>query len=170
MLLNLSHDTSELNCKAIEMWRIKDGQEKYQHATEIVVLNDCWWSNGARSLLYKHHLQLLANKLNMSIRVAHYPPYTSKYNPIEHKMFCHVHRACEWVMFTSVEVVQQLMMNTKTEQWLNVSVDIDHTIYKTWKKVPKECEELVRSIPHRDSILPQRNYVIHPNKKYEVIF
>lgn len=170
MTLNLSHDTSELNCKAIENRWTQEGQQRYPHATEIVALNDCWWSNGYRSLLYKHELQLLANRMNMNIRIAHYPPCTSKYNPIEHKLFCHIHRACEWVMFTDVELVQQLMARAKTEQWLTVSVDIDHAVYQTGRKVPKKFEQSVRNIPHRDELLQQWNYVIKPNKNYQVIF
>jgi hypothetical protein len=170
ILLNTSHDTSELNCKAIENWRVSEWKEQYSQATEIVILNDSWWSNAANSLLYKHELQLLSNRINQSIRVAHYPPYTSKYNPIEHKLFCHVHRSCEWTMFTSVEVVQQLMAKTTTKQWLVVNVDVDNNIYKSWRRIPKNLEKIVRKIPHRDKVLPQRNYVIHPDNDYEVIF
>jgi hypothetical protein len=166
MLLNTSHDTSEFNCYAIEKWRIWVGKVQYPKAKEIVIFVDCWWSNARNSLLYKHYLQLLVNKLNINIRIAHYPPYTSKYNLIEHRMFCHVHRSCEWVMFTSLELVQQLMAKTKTKEWLTVSVEIDKNIYVVGRKIPKLFEQDVRNIAIRDEVLPQRNYVIKPNKNY----
>lgn len=169
MVLNTSHDTSEFNCKAVEKWWLSLWKELYPNAKEIVCFADSWWSNWSRSLLYKHYLQLLSNNLNMPIRITHYAPYTSKYNLIEHRMFCHVHRACEWVMFTDLDIVQQTMAQTTTEQWLTVMVDVDGTIYEIGKKIPKEFEQIVRDIPHRDKILPQWNYVIYPNKEYKVI-
>lgn len=169
MTLNMSHDTSELNCDAIGERRLTKWKQEYSTATEIVIFADCGWSNSYRSLLYKHYLQLLANKLNINIRITHYPPYTSKYNLIEHRMFCHVHRSCEWVMFTAIEIVQQLMAKTRTNEWLTIEVWINKTIYETWRKIPKEHEEKVRSIAHHDDILPNRNYVIKPNKEYQVI-
>jgi hypothetical protein len=169
LYLSTSHDTSEFNCHWVEVRRLTEGKDHYPNAKEIVILADGGWSNSSRSWLYKHYLQLLANKLDIAIRIAHYPPYTSKYNPIEHKLFCHVHRACEWSMFTSLPVVQELMSKTHTSKWLSVSVWIDTNIYFTKKKIPKEYDETVRSIPHRDDVLPQRNYVIHPNKLYLVI-
>ena len=169
MVLNTTHDTSEMNCNAIELRWTQEWSIHYKDASEIVLLLDCGWSNASNSLLYKHYLQLLANKIGISIRITHYPPYTSKYNPIEHKMFCHVHRSCEWVMLTNVEIAQQLIEKTSTEQWLKVSVSIDSHVYETKKKIPKEHVQTVRNIPHRDGVLPQRNYVIKPSKEYHVI-
>ena len=169
MVLNTTHDTSEMNCNAIWLWWLQEWSIHYKDASEIVLLLDCGWSNASNSLLYKHYLQLLANKIGISIRITHYPPYTSKYNPIEHKMFCHVHRSCEWVMLTNVEIAQQLIAKTSTEQWLKVSVSIDSHVYETKKKIPKEHVQTVRNIPHRDGVLPQRNYVIKPSKEYHVI-
>lgn len=166
MILNMSHDTSELNCNAIKTRWLSHGKHQYPSATEIVILNDCWWSNGVRSLLYKYYLQCLSNEINMRIRIAHYPPYTSKYNPIEHRMFCHVHQSCEWAMFTSLEVVKELIAKTYTKTWLSVNVSIDRWTYETKKKIPKIYEQLVRNIPDRDALLPQRNYVVNPNKEY----
>jgi hypothetical protein len=169
MILNTTHDTSELNCNGIKERWFTIWKETYPNATEIVVLNDCWGSNASNSLLYKHYLQRLSNEINMAIRITHYPPYTSKYNPIEHRMFCHVHKSCEWVMFTSLEVVKELVAKTRTKQWLQVNVSIDEWVYATKKKIPKWHEKEVRAIPHRDDVLPQRNYVIKPNKDYLLI-
>lgn len=72
-------------------------------------------------------------------------------------------------MFTEMELVQKLMAKTKTEQGLEVMVDIDERIYQTGRKIPKQFEQSVRNIPHRDELLPQWNYVIKPNHKYEVV-
>ncbi len=81
-------------------------------------------------------------------------------------MFCHVNRSCEWVMFTSVEIVKQLISKTKTKQWLSVDVIIDDNKYEIKKKIPPKYKQLVRDIPHRDDLLPNRNYTIHPNENY----
>jgi len=101
------------------------------------MLADGGGSNSSRSYLFKFYLQKLSNEIGIEIRIAHYPPYTSKYNPIEHKMFCHVTRACEGVVFKNVEIVKELIEKTHTKVGLKVLVTIKDKIYETGKKV---CE------------------------------
>ncbi len=90
--IGTSHDTSEFACDSINYWWLTYGSILYPLATSILLLCDGGGSNSSRSYLFKENLQNLSNKLGIEIRVAHYPPYTSKYNPIEHRLFPHISR------------------------------------------------------------------------------
>ena len=94
----------------------------------------------------------------MEIRVAHYPPYTSKYNPIEHRLFPHLTRACQGVIFTSVALVQDLMAKATTQTGLAVSVNISHKAYATGRKVAVNFKEPMGVIFNDE--LSQWNYRI----------
>ena len=103
----------------------------------------------------------MAGEIGVEIRIAHYPPYTSKYNPIEHRLFPHVTRACRGAIFHSVEVVKRLMARTKTRQGLSVTVQIIDKVYETGRKV---TDTFKQNIPVLfDDILPQWNYRAVPN-------
>ena len=86
----------------------------------MLLLCDCGGSNNARYYIFKENLQKLTDELNIEIRIAHYPPYTSKYNPIEHRLFPHITRACEGVVFKRIEIVNELMSKAKTSAGLTV--------------------------------------------------
>ena len=89
-------------------------------------------------------------------RQYHYPAYCSKYNPIEHRLFPHVTRACQGVVFASIDLVMRLIKRTKTEKGLRVAVNLIKTVYKTGRKV---CESFKKNMPIIfDSILPKWNY------------
>jgi len=105
----------------------------YPNATSILVLCDGGGSNSSRHYIFKQDLQELADTIE--IRIAHYPPYCSKYNPIEHLMFPHVTRACQGVVFSSLKLVKQLIENTQTQAGLKVFVHIIDKTYKTRRKV-----------------------------------
>ncbi len=92
--LNTSHDTSELACDSVAAWWEADGRAAYPGASKLLVLCDGGGSNSASRYVFKEELQKLATRLGLEIRVAHYPPYCSKYNPIERRLFPHVTRAC----------------------------------------------------------------------------
>ena len=96
----------------------------YPLATSILLLCDGGGSNSARTYLFKEALQNLSNELGIELRIAHYPPYTSKYNPIEHRLFPHVSRVCEGVIFDSVETVRELMATATTKTGLEVFTTI----------------------------------------------
>jgi len=85
--LNTSHDTGELCCDSIEQWWELHGHSAYPHAQRLLILCDGGGSNSATHYLFKEDLQRLANRLRLELRVAHYPPYCSKHNPIEHRVF-----------------------------------------------------------------------------------
>jgi hypothetical protein len=127
--LGTSHDTSEFACDSFRYWWYTYGCNHYPHATSILVLCDGGGSNSSRQYLFKQDLQQLADEIGVEIRIAHYPPYTSKYNPIEHRLFPHVTRACQGVIFTSVELVKELMEKTHTQTVMKAFVHIIDYIY-----------------------------------------
>jgi hypothetical protein len=104
--LNTSHDTSELACDSLAAWWEGHGRVTYPGATKLLVLCDGGGSNSASRYVFKERLQELADRLGVEIRVAHYPPYCSKYNPIEHRLFPHLTRACRGVIFRTLETVR----------------------------------------------------------------
>lgn len=151
-----SHDTSEFACDSFRHWWYNHGREAYPHATSILVLCDGGGSNSSRHYLFKQDLEILADEIGVEIRIAHYPPYCSKYNPIEHRLFPHITRACQGVIFTHLETVTELISNTYTKTGLKVFVQVIDKIYKTGRKVAKTFKKEMRIV--FDEILPRWNY------------
>jgi hypothetical protein len=154
--LGTSHDTSEFACDSFRRWWYTYGRHHYPHATAILVLCDGGGSNSSRHHLFKQALQTLADEIGVEIRIAHYPPYCSKYNPIEHRFFPHVTRACQGVIFTSIELVKELMEKTSTATGLKAFVHIIDRVYETGHKVTADFKENLRIV--FDDFLPQWNY------------
>lgn len=151
--LGNSHDTGEFAC---DSWWYTYGRQLYPNATAILALCDSGGSNSARHYLFKQDLQALADEIGIEIRVAHYPPYCSKYNPIEHRLFPHVTRACQGVIFTSMDLVKELMAKTNTTTGLQAFVHIIDKVYETGRKVAADFKETMRIV--FDDFLPQWNY------------
>jgi len=162
MTLGISHDTSEFACECVRQWWLTYGYIAYPKATALLLLCDCGGSNNARYYLFKEELQRLANELNIEIRIAHYPPYTSKYNPIEHRLFPHITRACKGVIFKSIELVNDLMAKAKTKTGLKVFSGILTNTFETGRKVAEDFKETMRI--QFDDYLPQWNYAAVPEK------
>jgi Rhodopirellula transposase DDE domain len=101
--IGTSHDTGEFACDSIRYWWQHYGSVHYRSASSLLLLWDGGGSNSSRQYLFKQDLQALVNELGIEIRIAHYPPYTSKYNPIEHRLFPHLTRVCQGVIFDSVD-------------------------------------------------------------------
>lgn len=158
--LGTSHDTSEFACECIRQWWLSHGSIEYSKANSILLLCDCGGSNNARYYLFKEDLQRLSDDLGIEIRIAHYPPYTSKYNPIEHRLFPHITRACQGVVFKSVELVNQLMSKAKTTTGLKVFSSILDKTFKTGRKVADGFKESMQI--RFDNFLPQWNYRAMP--------
>jgi len=154
--LGTSHDTSEFACDSFRHWWDTYGRKHYPDATSILVLCDGGGSNSARHYIFKQDLQELADEIDVEIRIAHYPPYCSKYNPIEHRLFPHVTRACQGVVFTSVELVKELMENTHTKTGLRAFVHVIDKAYQTGQKVVADFKENMRIV--FDEFMPQWNY------------
>lgn len=158
--IGTSHDTSEFACEAIRQWWNQQGSQQYQTAGSILLLCDGGGSNSSRQYLFKQDLQALVNELGIEIRIAHYPPYTSKYNPIEHRLFPHLTRVCQGVIFESVEMVKDLMAKAKTQTGLKVFVSILDQVYQTGRKVTEEFKQTMEIV--FDDYLPQWNYTAKP--------
>jgi Rhodopirellula transposase DDE domain len=164
--LNTSHDTSEFACDCLLDWWERFGRGQYPGARTILLLCDGGGSNPADNSngvahVFKAGLQRLADAVGREVRVAHYPPYTSKYNPIEHRLFCHLTRACRGVILRSIDLCAGLMRKAKTRSGLSVVVDIVEKVYRTGAKVSEAAKDAVRII--RDEVLPMWNYRILPN-------
>jgi hypothetical protein len=160
MNLGTSHDTSEFAGDSMRYWWANYGSILYPLATSILILCDGGGSNSSRSYLFKEQLWKLSQEIGIEIRIAHYPPYTSKYNPIEHRLFPHITRACTGVIFDSHETVRNLMATAKTRSGLKVFSHVIDKVYYTGKKVAQDFKENMNII--FDEYLPQWNYVVKP--------
>ena len=160
--LNTSHDTSELACDSIAAWWEEQGRAAYPRATSLLVLCDGGGSNSASQYLFKEELQGLADRLGIEIRVAHYPPYCSKYNPIEHRLFPHVTRACRGVIFRTLEMVRDYMAKAETSTGLGVTVGILDKVYQTGRKCAEGFKETMKIV--FDEVLPKWNYRAVPSR------
>jgi hypothetical protein len=159
--IGTSKDTSQFACDCLRSWWLQHGRLRYPNATTILALCDGGGSNGSRHYIFKEDLQQLADELGIEIRIAHYPPYCSKYNPIEHRLFPHITRACQGVLFTSVNLVKQLIEKTTTSKGLKVFVKIIETTYQNGRKVADNFKQTMRII--LDDFLPAWNYRATPN-------
>ena len=159
--LGTSHDTGEFACDSIERWWEEKGRGLYPRARSILLLCDGGGSNSASQYLFKEDLQKLVDRLGIEIRVAHYPPYCSKYNPIEHRLFPHVSRACQGVIFESVGLVKELMEKASTSTGLRVTVDILDKVYQTGRKYAEGFKKDMKIV--FDDILPKWNYRAVPS-------
>ena len=158
--IGTSHDTAEFACDGIRRWWHQYGHQHYPGATSMLLLCDGGGSNRARQYLFKQDLQTLVNELGIEIRIAHYPPYTSKDNLIEHRLFPHITRACQGVIFQRVEMVQELMAKAQTQTGLTVFAAIVDKVYQTGRKVSQKFKETMEIV--FGEYLPQWNYTAKP--------
>lgn len=154
--LNTSKDTSEFCCDCVKDWWETYGKGQYLQASRMLILANGGGSNSSRQYIFKEDLQKLANEIGIEIKMAHYPPYTSKYNPIEHRLFCHVTRACAGTIFTSVKLVKELMNKTCTSTGLRVITSIKDKVYKTARKASDDFRQHLPIV--FDDFLGQWNY------------
>lgn len=156
MLLSVGPDTSQLACDAIWRWWQRLGHRHYVGAPRMLLLCDCGGSNGYRHNVFKEELHYLAEDLGMSIRVAHYPPGCSKYNPIEHRMFCHVTRALQGVVLKTVDITKQFIARATTATGLRVVAEAARHSYQ---KGLTASADFLTNMPIRfHNFLPALNY------------
>jgi transposase len=158
--IGTSHDTSEFACESLRRWWSEQGRYDWPGATDLLVLCDGGGSNSSRHYIFKQDLQDLADEWGLEIRIAHYPPYCSKYNPIEHRVFPHLTRVCQGVVFKSIDLVKELMEKAKTKTGLAVQVRILDKLFETGRKVASDFKETMRIV--FDEYLPDWNYVAMP--------
>lgn len=155
-----SHETAEFIIDNLRWWWTDFGRFHYQDATHILILCDCGGGNGYRHHLFKVLLQKLAKEIGVKIVVVHYPPYCSKYNPIERKLFSHAHRTIQNTVLTSLEQVKELMLKTRHAKGLTVEVRIVDKIYPLKQHSSKDAIDEKKILRHHD--LPLFSYTIIP--------
>lgn len=160
--LGLSHDTSRFACDSLAAWWNRHGRPAYPDARRLLLLCDGGGSNASKRYVFKYHLERLAERLGLELRIAHYPPYCSKYNPIEHRFFPHVTRACQGLLLTSLEITCQAMARASTRQGLRTTVDVLTGDYPLKEKYPDQYPETMRI--RFDEELPVWNYRAIPVK------
>ena len=157
------HDTPAFAVEAVRRWREQMGRPTYPEATELLITADGGGSNGSRARLWKTELQQLADETGLRITVCHFPPGTSKWNKIEHRMFCHITQNWRGRPLVSHEAIVHLIGSTTTRAGLTIRADIDTNPYPTGIKVTDAELAAVRLEPaefHGDW-----NYVISPNDR-----
>jgi hypothetical protein len=155
------HDTAEFAAAALWRWWGKMGKERYGEAKKILIMADGGGSNGSRSRLWKAALQGLANKTGLVIQVCHFPPGTSKWNKIEHRMFSYITQNWRGRPLISHEIVINLIANTSTRGGLKIRAELDTGHYETGKKVSDE--ELKKIKLKHAKFHGDWNYSISPN-------
>jgi len=158
--VGMDHDTARFAGEAIRRWWKKMGSKRHRGASELLITADGGGSNSSRCRLWKVALQELATWLEMPIHVSHFPPGTSKWNKIEHRMFCHITQNWRGRPLISHEVIIHLIANTSTEQGLRIKAELDDANYPLNVKVSDA--ELATVKIKRHKFHGEWNYVIHP--------
>lgn len=159
--LGTSKDTAEFVADCLRHWWFNYGRQLYLSASAVLILADGGGSNSSRHFIFKSELEKLANELSIEIRMAHFPPYCSKWNPVEHRVFPHLTRAMQGVILTSHKLVQSLLEKATTRTGLKVFVNIIENVYLTGRKVAADYYETMRIV--FDDYLSRWNYRAVPS-------
>ena len=160
--LGVSHDTCRFACDSLGFWWETYGHRAYPDARRLLLLCDGGGSNATNRYGFKYYLERLANRIGLAIHVVHYPAYCSKYNPIEHRFFPHVTRACQGLLLTSMEVTCQAMSRASTKQGLKTTVHILEGDYPLKEGYPEDYPKTMKI--RFDEELPAWNYRAVPAK------
>jgi hypothetical protein len=159
---DITSDTAEFAVNAIRTWIERIGRQRYPHMRELTITADCGGSNGARVRLWKVELQKLADESGLTLRVLHYPPGTSKWNRIEHRMFCHITQNWRGQPLESRMAVVELIGATTTKTGLTVECALDERTYEKGIRIKKS--EMKRLDIEGDAFHPEWNYTIKPRR------
>ena len=158
--LGTSHDTSEFAVSSIAYWWEAVGKTNFPDAGRIYITCDGGGSNGSRSRNWKYELQQFSNNTGLEILVSHYPPGTSKWNKIEHRMFCYISKNWQGQPLVDIETVISLISNTTTKKGLTISCRLDEKIYETGRKISDDDPSSLNITPC--DTLGKWNYIIKP--------
>lgn len=164
--IGISHDTAEFAIAAIRRWWHQLGCQRYAAPRRLLITADSGGSNSPRTRLWLTELQSLANELEMIIEVCHFPPGTSKWNKIEHRLFCHITRNWKGVPLETLEIVVSLIGSTTTEEGLEVHAWLDSKTYEKGRKVSDT--ELSAVQIRRNPFHGDWNYEVHPRLKSKI--
>jgi hypothetical protein len=158
--VGISNDTAQFAVNSIRCWLDTMGRERYPDMNQLMITADGGGSNGSRVRLFKIELQRLAQETGLTIRVCHYPPGTSKWNKIEHRLFCHITQTWRGKPLVSRETVVELIASTTTRTGLVVRCELDTRDYPKGIKVSDE--EMDSLNIEGDAFHPEWNYTISP--------
>ena len=158
--VGIDHNTAEFAVATINRWWKEMGKPTYPKAKRLLITADGGGSNASRSHLWKNYLQKLADELKIELAVCHFPPGTSKWNKIEHRMFSHITRNWRGKPLRSHEIMVNLIGNTKTRKGLEIKSILDSGAYETGKKVSRQEREDLNI--KRDAFHGEWNYKIAP--------
>lgn len=161
--LGMSHDTAEFASASVFRWWECIGKNTFPNADKIYITCDGGGSNGSRIWMWKYYLQELSDKTNLEIHVSHFPPGTSKWNKIEHRLFCYISKNWEGKPLVDIETVVNLIGSTTTKEGLKVVCEVDENTYLTGIKISEEQKESVNI----EFLGPNEkwNYIIRPREK-----
>jgi hypothetical protein len=154
------HDTAVFAVDTIRRWWNTMGKERYPEASELMITADGGGSNGSRVRLWKLELQKFANEIGFSVRVSHFPPGTSKWNKIEHKMFSYISMNWRGRPLVTHEVIVNLIANTTTNSGLQINAELNRNTYPTGIKVSDLEFESINI--KRNEFHGEWNYIISP--------
>jgi transposase len=160
--VGIDHDTASFAVETIRRWWHAMGKEKYPEAKRLMITADGGGSNGSRLRLWKLELQMLADETGLAIGVSHFPPGTSKWNKIEHRLFSFISKNWRGKPLTSLQVIVSLIAGTTTRKGLKVHAEINDRLYPAGVKVPDEEMDLINI--RRDPFHGEWNYEILPRK------
>ena len=159
--VGVDHDTAEFAIATLKQWWERMGKQMYPHAQQLLITADGGGSNSSRSRLWKIELQKFCQTTGLEVSVCHFPPGTSKWNKIEHRLFSHITENWRGRPLISYQVIVNLIANTRTEAGLHVEADIDRKQYPIGRKVSDD--ELAKvNLFHADFHGENWNYVIKP--------
>jgi hypothetical protein len=161
--VGISSDTAEFAVESIRRWWKRLGRGRYPEAKRLLITADSGGSNSSRSRLWKTELQKLSNQLRLDIEVCHFPPGTSKWNKIEHRLFCHLTRNWQGKPLESYEVVVNLIGSTRTTTGLKVYAKLDPNRYEKGREVTDD--QLARVNLRPAKFHGEWNYTITPSRK-----
>jgi hypothetical protein len=160
--VGIDHDTAEFACASILRWWNEMGSARFPRATELMITADGGGSNSSRNRLWKKSLQCLANDLGITLKICHFPPGTSKWNKIEHRLFCFITKNWRGRPLTTYEVIVNLIASTTTKKGLIVRAALDPRQYETGITVSDEELEHLRLT--RAKFHGEWNYSIKPQR------
>ena len=158
--VGISNDTAQFAVNSIRRWMDVMGYERYPDMKRLMITADGGGSNGSRVRLFKIELQALADETGLTLQVSHYPPGTSKWNKIEHRLFCHITQTWRGTPLISRETVVELIASTTTQAGLTVRCELDTRDYPKGIKVA-DAEMMTLNIKG-DTFHPEWNYTISP--------
>ena len=160
--LGTDHDTSEFAAESICRWWFIVGKNTFPNAKRIFITADGGGSNRPRGLQWKYHLQQIADITGLEIHMSHFPPGTSKWNKVEHRLFCYITKSWQGKPLISIETIVNLISNTTTEKGLKVRCMVDTCKYELKRKITDEQAETINM--QECECFGNWNYVIRPSK------